>query len=109
MNDSRPTGSSATYRCGAIEIDAAQRQVLIDGAPARIGARAFAVLIALVERRERVGVGLGRGHSDSSVHLWTDNSLNVDTGQLFDAPPVCLGRTSAAPPHAYRCAAPGRP
>jgi predicted ATPase/DNA-binding winged helix-turn-helix (wHTH) protein len=54
VNDSRPTGFSATYRCGAIEIDATQRQVLIDGAPARIGARAFAVLIALVERRERV-------------------------------------------------------
>src|SRR6185369_10559060 len=29
-------------------------QVLIDGAPARIGARAFAVLLALLERRERV-------------------------------------------------------
>ena len=54
MNDSRPTGSSVTYRCGAIEIDATQRQVLIDGVPARIGARAFAVLLALVERRERV-------------------------------------------------------
>jgi predicted ATPase/DNA-binding winged helix-turn-helix (wHTH) protein len=54
VNDSRPTGFSATYRCGAIEIDATQRQVLIDGAPARIGARAFAVLIGLVERRERV-------------------------------------------------------
>jgi predicted ATPase/DNA-binding winged helix-turn-helix (wHTH) protein len=54
VNDSRPIGSSATYRCGAIEIDAAQRQVLIDGTPARIGTRAFAVLLALVERRERV-------------------------------------------------------
>ena len=31
-----------------------QRQVLIDGTPAKIGARAFDVLLALVERRERV-------------------------------------------------------
>ena len=54
MNDGRPTDSSATYRCGAIEIDAAQREVSIDGAPGRIGARAFDVLLALVERRERV-------------------------------------------------------
>ncbi len=54
MNDGRPTGSSATYRCGTIEIDAAQRQVLIDGTPAKIGGRAFDVLLALVERRERV-------------------------------------------------------
>ena len=31
-----------------------QRSVLIDGTPARVGARAFDVLLALVERRERV-------------------------------------------------------
>jgi predicted ATPase/DNA-binding winged helix-turn-helix (wHTH) protein len=54
VNDARPAGSSATYRCGAIEIDAAQRQVLLDGAPAKVGARAFDVLLALVERRQRV-------------------------------------------------------
>jgi predicted ATPase/DNA-binding winged helix-turn-helix (wHTH) protein len=54
MNDGRPTGPSATYRCGPIEIDATDRQLLINGAPARIGGRAFGVLLALVERRERV-------------------------------------------------------
>jgi predicted ATPase/DNA-binding winged helix-turn-helix (wHTH) protein len=54
VSDTRSTGCSVTYRCGAIEIDAVQRQVLIDGVPARIGQRAFAVLLALVERRERV-------------------------------------------------------
>ena len=54
MDDGRPTGSSSSYRSGAIEIDAAQRRVLIDGMPAKIGARAFDVLLALVERRERV-------------------------------------------------------
>ena len=31
-----------------------QRRVLIDGTPAKVGARAFDVLLALVERRERV-------------------------------------------------------
>src|SRR5262245_20374506 len=39
---------------GAIEIDAARRRLLIDGVPAKIGARAFDVLLALIEARERV-------------------------------------------------------
>ena len=55
MDDVRPTGiGSGIYRCGTIEIDAVRRHVLIDGTPAKIGARAFDVLLALVERRERV-------------------------------------------------------
>jgi predicted ATPase/DNA-binding winged helix-turn-helix (wHTH) protein len=54
MDDARPTGSNSRYRSGAIEIDAMQRSVLVDGTPAKIGARAFDVLLALVERRERV-------------------------------------------------------
>jgi predicted ATPase/DNA-binding winged helix-turn-helix (wHTH) protein len=54
MDDARPTSSTSRYRCGAIEIDAMQRHVLIDGAPAKLGARAFDVLLALLERRERV-------------------------------------------------------
>ena len=54
MDDARPTGSHSSYRSGAIEIDAMQRRVLVDGAPAKVGARAFDVLLALVERRERV-------------------------------------------------------
>jgi len=54
MDDPSPTQSIGRYRSGAIEIDATQRTVLIDGAPARVGARAFDVLLALIERRERV-------------------------------------------------------
>jgi predicted ATPase/DNA-binding winged helix-turn-helix (wHTH) protein len=54
MDDARPTRSNSRYRSGAIEIDAMQRSVLIDGTPAKVGARAFDVLLALVERRERV-------------------------------------------------------
>lgn len=54
MDDGRPAGSSATYRCGTIDIDAARRLVSLAEKPARLGARAFDVLLALVERRERV-------------------------------------------------------
>src|SRR5690349_22363118 len=39
---------------GAVEVRAAQRQVLVDGRPAAIGARAFDVLIVLLEHRDRV-------------------------------------------------------
>jgi len=41
-------------RFGRAEIRREQRQLLIDGGPARLGARAFDLLLALVERRERV-------------------------------------------------------
>ena len=44
----------ATYRFGCAEVRPVERQVLIDGRPAAIGARAFDVLLALVERRERL-------------------------------------------------------
>ena len=55
MDDVRPAGiGSGIYRCGTIEIDAVRRLVSIDGTPTKIGARAFDVLLALVERRERV-------------------------------------------------------
>ncbi len=54
MDDARPFGSHSRYRSGAIEIDAMQRRLLIDGVPAKLGARAFDVLLVLLERRERV-------------------------------------------------------
>ena len=43
-----------TYRFGRVEVRPARRQLWIDGSPAALGARAFDVLIALIERRERV-------------------------------------------------------
>src|SRR5688500_12019783 len=52
--DAEPAGSSISYRSGAVEIDAMQRRVLIDGVPAKVGSRAFDVLLALVERRAQV-------------------------------------------------------
>ena len=54
MDDARPNGSNISYRCGAIEIDASQRRVLLEGTPAKLGARAFDVLLALLQRRDRV-------------------------------------------------------
>lgn len=41
-------------RFGRFEIRPAQRQLLIDGAPATLGSRAFDLLLTLAERRERV-------------------------------------------------------
>ncbi len=41
-------------RFGHAEIRPAERQLLIDGRPAALGARAFDLLLALVERRDRV-------------------------------------------------------
>jgi non-specific serine/threonine protein kinase len=43
-----------SFRFGAIEVRTAQRQVLVDGQPAAIGARAFDVLLMLLEHRDRV-------------------------------------------------------
>ena len=42
-----------TLRFGSVLLDVERRQLLIDGQPARLGARAFDVLLALVERRDR--------------------------------------------------------
>ena len=41
-------------RFGRFVIQPERRQLLIDGQPAKIGARAFDILMALVERRHRV-------------------------------------------------------
>ena len=42
------------YRFGSSELRPSERQLFIDGAPAPLGARAFDLLLALIERRERV-------------------------------------------------------
>ena len=44
----------ASYRFGRCELNPATRQVLVDGSPATLGGRAFDVLLALVERSERL-------------------------------------------------------
>src|SRR5437773_11328416 len=42
------------YRFGRFELSPATRQLLVDRQPAPLGARAFDVLLALVERRDRL-------------------------------------------------------
>jgi len=42
------------YRFGSSELRPAERQLFIDGTPAALGARAFDLLLALIERHERV-------------------------------------------------------
>ncbi|MEQ1515551.1 MAG: winged helix-turn-helix domain-containing protein [Usitatibacteraceae bacterium] len=42
------------YRYGRVEIRPAERRLLVDGAPATVGARAFDLLLALIDRRDRV-------------------------------------------------------
>ena len=44
---------SSALRFGPVQLDIEQRHLLIDGRPAKLGARAFDVLLALVERRDR--------------------------------------------------------
>ncbi len=45
--------ATSEIRFGAARLDVAQRRLLIEEVPARLGARAFDVLVALVERRDR--------------------------------------------------------
>ena len=43
-----------SYRFGPVELRPAERQLLVEGVPAHLGGRAFDVLVALVDRRDRV-------------------------------------------------------
>lgn len=45
---------NAVYRFGRFELQVPGRTLLVDGAPCPLGARAFDVLLALIQRRERV-------------------------------------------------------
>jgi len=42
------------FHFGTVEVRADRRQLLVDGRPATIGARAFDVLLMLLEHRDRV-------------------------------------------------------
>ena len=43
-----------SYRFGRMEVRPAERTLLVEGKPAHLGARAFDVLVALLDRRDRV-------------------------------------------------------
>jgi non-specific serine/threonine protein kinase len=49
--------TSTSHRFGRFEVRPAQRSLLVDGRPAPLGARAFDMLVALIERRDRVVSG----------------------------------------------------
>lgn len=49
-----PAVVAASYRFGRFELSPATRQLLVDHQPAPLGARAFDVLLALLERRDRL-------------------------------------------------------
>jgi non-specific serine/threonine protein kinase len=53
----RSTGGSrvtSCYRFGRVEVRPAERQIVVEGQPASVGARAFDVLMALIDRRDRI-------------------------------------------------------
>ena len=70
---------------GPCVVQTLARQLLIDGKPAKLGARAFDVLVALIERRERtvtknelldvVWPGLVVEENNLQVHIWTLRKL----------------------------------
>ncbi len=46
--------ASNEFTFGRIRVQFAERRLIIDGGAAKVGARAFDVLLALIERRDRV-------------------------------------------------------
>ena len=48
------SAQNLAYRFGRFRLLPAERALLVDGQPAKVGARAFDLLVALVDRRERV-------------------------------------------------------
>src|SRR5260370_21222364 len=55
MADVAMNKATTSYRFDRFELDSATRQLLADGQPVALGARALDVLLALIERRERLG------------------------------------------------------
>ena len=80
-----PSVASKDITFGHCLIQSATRQVLVDGQPARLGARAFDVLVTLIERRDRVVTkselldvvwhGLVVEENNLQVHIWSLRKL----------------------------------
>jgi non-specific serine/threonine protein kinase len=73
---------ATTYRFGAVEVRPAERQVLVEGKPAALGARAFDLLLALIDGRDRVV-----GKSELLDRVWPgviveENNLQVQVSTL---------------------------
>ena len=70
------------YRFGRFELLPGTRQLLLDDAPIAVGARAFDLLLCLIENRERI---VGKEHL--MLRVWPgmvvgDNNLNVQVSTL---------------------------
>ena len=76
------TGSIPEFRFGHVVVEPRARRVLIGNEPARVGARAFDVLQALIEHRERVV-----GKDELLARVWPgmvveENNLEVHISSL---------------------------
>ena len=77
--------SDVTYTFGNHVVQREARQVLVGGAPAKLGPRAYDVLVALIERRDRVVTkselldvvwpGLVVEENNLQVHIWSLRKL----------------------------------
>lgn len=82
MNDA---AARSDFTFGAHSVDRAARQLRVDGQAAKLGARAFDVLLALIDRRDRtvtkselldvVWPGLVVEENNLQVHIWTLRKL----------------------------------
>ena len=97
-----------SFRFGAVEVRTAQRQVRVDGRPAAIGARAFDVLLMLLEHRDRVV-----SKDELIGKVWEglvveENNLQVQISTLRKL--LGAGAIATIPARGYRLvAAPERP
>ncbi len=96
-----------TLRFECVEIDFARRQVQVNGVPAALGARAYDVLAALIEHRDRVV-----GKDELLARAWPglvveENNLTVQVSTLRKV----LGTAAIAtvPGRGYQFTLPARP
>ena len=96
-----------TLRFECVEIDFARRQVQVNGVPAALGARAYDVLAALIEHRDRVV-----GKDELLARAWPglvveENNLTVQVSTLRKM----LGTAAIAtvPGRGYQFTLPARP
>ncbi|MCW5633613.1 MAG: winged helix-turn-helix domain-containing protein [Rubrivivax sp.] len=94
-------------RFGAVEVRAAQRQVLVDGRPAPLGSRALDVLLMLLEHRDRVV-----GKDELIGKVWAglvveENNLQVQVSALRKL--LGVGAIATIPARGYRFVAQSDP
>ncbi|MCW5633617.1 MAG: winged helix-turn-helix domain-containing protein [Rubrivivax sp.] len=94
-------------RFGAVEVRAAQRQVLVDGRPVSLGARALDVLLVLLEHRDRVV-----GKDELIGKVWAglvveENNLQVQISALRKL--LGMGAIATIPARGYRFVAAPEP